>query len=57
MTRVYEEYYQTHQLHHQTPSAISWIGSLQVFFLFGGSLFGGPLFDQFGAKVSSCFLF
>ena len=49
---VFQEYYQTHQLVHETPSAISWIGSLQTFFLFGGSLVGGPLFDRFGAKVS-----
>lgn len=50
--RVYQEYYETHQLHDQTPSAISWIGSIQIFFLFCGALFGGPLFDQFGGKVS-----
>jgi MFS family permease len=49
---VFQEYYQTHQLIHETSSAISWIGSLQTFFLFGGSLVGGPLFDRFGAKVS-----
>jgi MFS family permease len=49
--RVYQEYYQTHQLSHETPSTISWIGSLQLFFLFGGNLVGGPLFDRFGAKV------
>jgi len=48
---VFQEYYQTHQLRHETPSAISWIGSLQTFFLFGGSLVGGPLFDRYGAKV------
>jgi MFS family permease len=48
---VYQEYYETHQLRNESPSAISWIGSLQVFFLLGGNLFGGPLFDRFGAKV------
>lgn len=48
---VYQEYYQTHQLSHESPSTISWIGSLQIFFLFGGNCFGGPLFDRFGAKV------
>jgi MFS family permease len=51
--RVYQEYYATHQLKHETQSSISWIGSLQIFFLFGGALFGGPLFDRFGAKASS----
>ncbi|KAM3084668.1 hypothetical protein ACMFMG_003129 [Clarireedia jacksonii] len=48
---VYQEYYQSHQLQDRSPSDISWIGSLQVFFLFSGSAFGGPLFDRFGAKV------
>lgn len=48
---VYQEYYQTHQLSSKTPDDISWIGSLQVFFLFNGTLFGGPLFDRFGAVV------
>lgn len=51
MIRVLQEYYQTHQLRSETPSAISWIGSLQMFFLFGSALIGGPLFDMFGAKV------
>ena len=49
---VFQEYYQTHQLKNSSPSTISWIGSIQIFFLFGGNLFGGPLFDRFGAKVS-----
>ncbi|KAA8574621.1 hypothetical protein EYC84_003873 [Monilinia fructicola] len=48
---VYQEYYQTHQLSHRTPSDISWIGSLQVFFLFSGNAVGGPLFDRYGAKT------
>lgn len=33
-----------------TPSAISWIGSLQMFFLFAGNLFGGSFFDRYGSK-------
>lgn len=52
MVRVYQEYYETHQLQDQSSSSIAWIGSLQLFFLFGGSLVGGPLFDRFGAGVS-----
>jgi MFS family permease len=48
---VLQEYYQTHQLQHKSPSDISWIGSLQIFFLFAGSLFGGPLFDRYGEMV------
>lgn len=51
VNRVYQEYYQSHQLHNQSPSSISWIGSLQVFFLFAGGVIGGPLFDRYGAKV------
>ncbi|TAQ85282.1 hypothetical protein B7494_g6387 [Chlorociboria aeruginascens] len=49
--RIYQEYYQTHQLRDQSPSNISWIGSLQTFFLLGGGIFGGPLFDKYGEKV------
>lgn len=48
---VLQQYYETHQLAHLNPSTISWIGSLQIFFLFSGNLFGGPCFDRFGAKV------
>ncbi|KFY71645.1 hypothetical protein V499_08179 [Pseudogymnoascus sp. VKM F-103] len=47
----YQEYYQRHQLSGETPSAISWIGSVQGFFIFSGSLVGGPLFDRYGEKV------
>lgn len=53
---VYQEYYATHQLHDSSPSAISWIGSLQIFFLFSGNCFGGPLFDRFGSLVSMLLL-
>lgn len=49
---VYQEYYETNQLRHNSPSTISWLGSIQIFFLFGGTLFGGPLFDRYGAKAS-----
>lgn len=49
---VFQAYYQTHQLANVSPSDISWIGSLQVFFLFSSALVGGPLFDRYGAKVS-----
>ncbi|EGE77998.1 riboflavin transporter MCH5 [Blastomyces dermatitidis ATCC 18188] len=48
---VLQEYYTSHQLSETSPSAISWIGSLQVFILFASALVGGPLFDQYGAKV------
>jgi len=49
--RVFQEYYQKHQLSSSTPSDISWIGSLQMFFLFSSMIVGGPLFDQYGATV------
>ncbi|PGH33695.1 hypothetical protein GX50_03522 [[Emmonsia] crescens] len=48
---VLQEYYVSHQLSDSSPSAISWIGSLQVFALFSGALLGGPLFDRYGAKI------
>jgi MFS family permease len=41
----------SHQLSSESPSSISWIGSLQIFFLFMGNLFGGPLFDRYGSKT------
>lgn len=48
---MYQEYYESHQLSDSSGSDIAWIGSLQLFFVFIGTLFGGPLFDRFGAKV------
>ncbi|KAL4982250.1 major facilitator superfamily domain-containing protein [Aspergillus falconensis] len=48
---VYQAYYEANQLRSETPSAISWIGSLQSFSIFSASLVGGPLFDRYGAKV------
>ncbi|KKY25506.1 putative monocarboxylate permease-like protein [Phaeomoniella chlamydospora] len=48
---VYQAYYESHQLSDKSSSAISWIGSLQVFFVFAGGLVGGPLFDRYGAKI------
>ncbi|KAL2820958.1 major facilitator superfamily domain-containing protein [Aspergillus cavernicola] len=48
---VYQAYYQINQLRDETSSAISWIGSIQSFFLFSASLVGGPLFDRYGGKV------
>ncbi|PWY90929.1 hypothetical protein BO70DRAFT_81767 [Aspergillus heteromorphus CBS 117.55] len=46
-------YYERFPLRDKSPLAIAWIGSLQAFFIFSGGLFGGPLFDRFGAKVYS----
>lgn len=52
LSRVYQDYYLTHQLSDYSSSAIAWIGSVQVFLQYGGGLLGGPLFDRYGAKVS-----
>jgi len=35
-----------------SESTISWIGSLQVFFMFAAGLISGPLADRYGPKVS-----
>ncbi|KAJ5783765.1 uncharacterized protein N7518_009442 [Penicillium psychrosexuale] len=48
---VYQDYYTEHFISNETSSTISWIGSVQVCFLFAGSLIGGPLFDRYGAVV------
>ncbi|KAJ5108444.1 Major facilitator superfamily domain general substrate transporter [Penicillium angulare] len=48
---VYQDYYTEHFLSNETSSNISWIGSVQVCFLFTGSLIGGPLFDRYGASI------
>ncbi|KAJ8518626.1 hypothetical protein ONZ45_g4304 [Pleurotus djamor] len=42
---VYQDYYKT-ILNEHTPSEISWIGSVQVFFLFALGLPAGKLFDE-----------
>ena len=42
---VYQTYYETSMLANQTPSAISWIGSLQAFLLLLVGVLTGPLFD------------
>lgn len=50
---IYQDYYSQHMLSHETQSTISWIGSVQLFFLYAGGVVGGPLFDRYGAKVST----
>jgi len=42
---VYQEYYVTTLLPSYSPSAISWIGSLQAYLLFASGVVAGPLFD------------
>lgn len=48
---MFQAYYQINQLASYSPSDIAWIGSIQLFCQFTGALFGGPLFDRYGAKV------
>ncbi|KAL4942557.1 hypothetical protein BDV06DRAFT_191903 [Aspergillus oleicola] len=48
---VFEEYYIENQLADQSQSNISWIGALEVFFIFAGSIVTGPFLDIFGPEV------
>ncbi|KAI6782828.1 FAD-binding-domain-containing protein [Emericellopsis cladophorae] len=48
---TFQAYYGTHVLPERSASAISWIGSVQLFLLFIGGLVFGPLFDTKGARV------
>ena len=50
---VLQEYYSTHQLRDRSMDDIAWIGSLASFIQFAGGAIGGPMFDRFGAWVSS----
>ncbi|OMP84233.1 putative transporter MCH4 [Diplodia seriata] len=47
---VFQTYYETH-LKDSSPSAISWIGSVQVFCLMSISVFVGPLYDAGHCKA------
>ncbi|KAL4737940.1 MFS general substrate transporter [Aspergillus similis] len=48
---VFEEYYLENQLADQSESNISWIGALEVFFIFAGSIVTGPFLDMFGPEA------
>lgn len=50
--RVYEAFYIRQILPDKSPSAIAWIGSLQVFFQFSAGLISGPITDRWGPRVS-----
>ncbi|EJU01036.1 MFS general substrate transporter [Dacryopinax primogenitus] len=43
---VYQTYYVTELLPSYSTSAISWIGSLQAFFLYSTAIVAGPMFDR-----------
>lgn len=42
---VFQEYYQTHQLRAYSASTVSWISSLEVFFMFAGGPVIGKLYE------------
>ncbi|TFK51871.1 MFS general substrate transporter [Heliocybe sulcata] len=49
---VYQDYYQTHQLSNYSASSISWIGSLQLAFIFWGGVMTGRLFDKGHMRIT-----
>lgn len=48
---AFQSYYETYLLRGYTPSTISWIGTVQAFFLMAGGLFLGPLYDLGHART------
>lgn len=47
---VFEEYYHSTFLPDRTPSDVSWIGALQIFFIYIANIISGPALDRFGPK-------
>ncbi|EXK24170.1 hypothetical protein FOMG_19091 [Fusarium oxysporum f. sp. melonis 26406] len=47
---VFQDYYLVYQLQAYTESEVSWIPSLQVFFMLCGGPFVGKLFDDYGPR-------
>lgn len=43
---AYQDYYESTILSHETPSAISWVGTLQGFLLLIIGILTGPIFDR-----------
>lgn len=50
---IFQAYYTLHQLKGETPDNVSWIGSTQMVVMFLTGCVSGPLFDRYGANVSS----
>lgn len=48
---VFQEYYEETLLSSSSPSTISWIGSFNIFCIFGGALGTGMLNDKYGPRV------
>ncbi|TKA78607.1 hypothetical protein B0A49_02698 [Cryomyces minteri] len=47
---VFQDYYQSHQLAHLSPSTIAWITSLETFMMFAGGPVIGKLYDNYGPR-------
>lgn len=50
-TAVFQQYFSSHQLRHHTAAEIGWIFSLNLFFVFFGSIFSGRVFDSYGPRL------
>jgi hypothetical protein len=50
---VFQQYYSAHQLSHESPDKIAWIGSIAGFIQFVAGAVSGPLFDRYGMIVSA----
>lgn len=48
---IFQGYYQENQLKAYSPSTVSWISSLETFFMFFGGAVVGKAFDAYGAPV------
>ncbi|KAH7354538.1 major facilitator superfamily transporter [Plectosphaerella cucumerina] len=51
---VFQDYYLAHQLRAYTESEVSWIPSLQIFFMLCGGPFVGKVFDDYGPRALLC---
>ncbi|KAF2102037.1 putative MFS monocarboxylate transporter [Rhizodiscina lignyota] len=47
---VFQNYYETHQLRHYSPSTIAWIPSLEAFMMFSGGPIVGKIYDSYGVQ-------
>lgn len=54
LMQVYQAYYQFHQFQSHSPSAISWIGTVQVFLMGFTAVLSGALFDRGYARFLLC---
>ncbi|EXJ89853.1 hypothetical protein A1O3_02920 [Capronia epimyces CBS 606.96] len=47
---VFQEYYETHQLRAYSSQEVAWIPSLEAFMMFGGGLWIGRIYDNYGPR-------